>query len=53
MILVLIGIFAYQINEFINTKFAASLSVGTISAINYASRLYLLPVGVFGVSLLL
>lgn len=51
MIPALVGIFAYQINELINTKFAASLSVGTISAINYASRLYLLPVGVFGVSL--
>lgn len=51
MIPALIGIFAYQINEIINTNFAAYLEIGTISAINYASRLYLLPVGVFGVSL--
>lgn len=47
----LIGIFAYQINEFIDTNFASYLQIGTISAINYASRLYLLPVGVFAVSL--
>lgn len=47
----LIGIFAYQINEFIDTSFAASLQIGTISYINYASRLYLLPVGVFAISL--
>ncbi|WP_277284570.1 murein biosynthesis integral membrane protein MurJ [Sneathia sanguinegens] len=47
----LIGIFGYQINELIDTNFAAFLKVGTISAINYASRLYLLPVGVFAISL--
>lgn len=47
----LIGIFGYQINELVDTNFAAFLKVGTISAINYASRLYLLPVGVFAISL--
>lgn len=47
----LIGIFGYQVNELIDTNFAAYLKVGTISAINYASRLYLLPVGVFAISL--
>ena len=47
----LIGIFGYQINELVDTNFAAYLKVGTISAINYASRLYLLPVGVFAISL--
>lgn len=51
MIPTLIGIFAYQINEIVDTNFAAYLKVGTISAINYASRLYLLPVGIFAVSL--
>ena len=51
MLPTLIGIFGYQINEIIDTNFAASLKVGTISAINYASRLYLLPVGIFAVSL--
>lgn len=47
----LIGIFGYQINELVDTAFAGSLKLGTISAINYASRLYLLPIGVFAISL--
>lgn len=51
MVPTLIGIFGYQINELIDTRFASSLKVGTISAINYASRLYLLPIGVFAISL--
>lgn len=51
MIPTLIGIFGYQINELVDTSFAGALPIGTISAINYASRLYLLPVGVFAVSL--
>lgn len=51
MIPTLIGLFAYQINEIIDTSFAASLEIGTISSINYASRLYLLPIGVFAISL--
>lgn len=51
MLPTLVGIFAYQINELIDTSFAALLTEGTISAINYASRLYLLPIGVFAISL--
>lgn len=51
MIPTLVGIFAYQINEMVDTNFASSLKIGTISAINYASRLYLLPVGIFAISL--
>ncbi|WP_306459965.1 lipid II flippase MurJ, partial [Caviibacter abscessus] len=51
MIPTLIGIFGYQINEIVDTNFASSLKIGTISAINYASRLYLLPVGIFAISL--
>ena len=51
MIPTLIGIFGYQINELVDTRFAGSLKIGTISAINYASRLYLLPIGVFAISL--
>lgn len=47
----LFGIFGYQINEIIDNRFATSLPVGTVSAINYASRIYLLPVGVFAISL--
>ncbi|NYV27370.1 murein biosynthesis integral membrane protein MurJ [Streptobacillus felis] len=51
MVPTLIGIFGYQINELVDTAFAGSLKLGTISAINYASRLYLLPIGVFAISL--
>ncbi|VWL85471.1 murein biosynthesis integral membrane protein MurJ [Oceanivirga miroungae] len=50
MLPTIIGIFAYQVNEIVDTNFAARLEGGTISAINYASRLYLLPVGIFAVS---
>lgn len=51
MLPTLVGIFGYQINELVDTRFAGSLKIGTISAINYASRLYLLPIGVFAISL--
>ena len=51
MIPTLIGIFGYQINEIIDNRFATALSEGTSSALKYASRLYLLPIGVFAISL--
>ena len=51
MIPTLVGIFGYQINEIIDNRFATMLSSGTASALNYASRLYLLPIGVFAISL--
>lgn len=51
MIPTLIGIFGYQINEMVDTRFAAMLDAGTVSALSYASRLYLLPIGVFAISL--
>ena len=51
MIPTLIGIFGYQINEIADNNFATRLSAGTASALNYASRLYLLPIGVFAISL--
>ena len=51
MIPTLIGIFGYQINEIIDNRFATMLPAGTASALNYASRLYLLPIGVFAISL--
>ena len=47
----LIGIFGFQINEFVSLNFAGLLGNGVISAMNYASRLYLLPIGVFAISL--
>lgn len=51
MIPTLIGIFGYQINEIVDNRFATMLPAGTASALNYASRLYLLPIGVFAISL--
>ncbi|RRD40912.1 murein biosynthesis integral membrane protein MurJ [Leptotrichia sp. OH3620_COT-345] len=51
MIPTLIGIFGYQINEIVDNRFATTLPPGTASALNYASRLYLLPIGVFAISL--
>lgn len=51
MIPTLIGIFGYQINEIVDNRFATKLVAGTASALNYASRLYLLPIGVFAISL--
>ena len=51
MVPTLIGIFGYQINEIVDNRFATMLPAGTASALNYASRLYLLPIGVFAISL--
>ena len=51
MVATLIGIFGYQINEIVDNRFATMLPAGTASALNYASRLYLLPIGVFAISL--
>ena len=51
MVPTLIGIFGYQINEIVDNRFATMLPAGTVSALNYASRLYLLPIGVFAISL--
>ena len=51
MVPTLIGIFGYHINEIVDNRFATMLPAGTASALNYASRLYLLPIGVFAISL--
>lgn len=47
----IIGLAALQINIFINTYFASSQTEGSLSWLNYAFRLFQLPVGVFGVAL--
>lgn len=46
----LIGVFARQVNSVIDQFFASFLLIGTITALENASRIYLLPVGVFGIS---
>ncbi|MCK4838922.1 MAG: murein biosynthesis integral membrane protein MurJ [Desulfobulbaceae bacterium] len=45
------GLAALQINVFINSFFASSLQEGSLSWLNYAFRLFMLPVGVFGVAI--
>ena len=51
MIPATIGLSATQINNFINTNFAASCSQGSVSWLNFAFRLVQLPIGVFGVAM--
>ncbi|WP_022819331.1 murein biosynthesis integral membrane protein MurJ [Fusobacterium russii] len=47
----LVGVFARQVNSVVDQFFASFLFTGTITALENASRIYLLPVGVFGVSI--
>jgi putative peptidoglycan lipid II flippase len=45
------GVAAVQINVFINTRFAAGLGDGPVAHLEYAFRVFFLPIGVFGVAL--
>ena len=47
----LVGIVARQVNTIVDQIFASYLQVGGVTALENATRLYLLPVGVFGVSI--
>lgn len=47
----LVGIFARQINTMVDQFFASFLSEGGITALENATRIYLLPIGVFAVTL--
>jgi len=47
----LVGVFAQQLNTIVNQLFASFLSDGTVSALENATRVYQLPLGVFGVSI--
>lgn len=51
MIPVMIGMFGVQINEIVDNRYATMLPVGTVSALNYAIRLYFLPLSLFAISL--
>jgi putative peptidoglycan lipid II flippase len=44
------GLAALQVNVFINNFFASSLQEGSLSWLNYSFRLFMFPVGVFGVA---
>lgn len=52
MLPAVVGLSATQINIFINTFYATSCGQGSVSWLNYAYRLFHLPVGLFGVGLM-
>ncbi|MBZ4684000.1 MAG: putative peptidoglycan lipid flippase [Fusobacteriaceae bacterium] len=47
----LVGIFARQINSIFDVYFASSLKSGSVTALENATRIYNLPLGVFAISL--
>jgi putative peptidoglycan lipid II flippase len=47
-----VGLSATQFNIFINTFYASSCAQGSVSWLNYAYRLFHLPMGLFGVALM-
>lgn len=51
LIPMLVGVFARQVNTIVDQFFASFLVAGSITALENASRIYLLPVGVFGVTI--
>ncbi|MBU0485237.1 MAG: murein biosynthesis integral membrane protein MurJ [Proteobacteria bacterium] len=51
MVPALIGLAPLQVNVLVNTYFASSLAEGSLSWLNYAFRLFWLPVGLFGVAM--
>jgi putative peptidoglycan lipid II flippase len=51
MIPAIVGLSALQLNVFINTFYASSLQEGSLSWLSYAFRLFMFPVGVFGVAI--
>lgn len=53
MLPAVVGLSATQINIFINTFYAASCAQGSLSWLNYAYRLFHLPMGLFGVALMI
>jgi putative peptidoglycan lipid II flippase len=46
----IIGLAAVQVNVFVNTQFASALKDGSNAILNYAFRLFYLPIGIFGVA---
>jgi len=51
MIPMLLGIFARQINSIVDQFFASHLASGGVSALENATRVFNLPLGVFGISI--
>jgi putative peptidoglycan lipid II flippase len=46
-----VGLAAVNVNVFVNTQFASKLGDGPVSYLNFAFRLFYLPIGIFGVAL--
>lgn len=51
MLPAVVGVAAVQLNVFVNTRFAASLGDGPVAQLEYAFRIFFLPIGMFGVAL--
>ncbi|MBK9753904.1 MAG: murein biosynthesis integral membrane protein MurJ [Nannocystis sp.] len=51
MLPAVVGVAAIQVNIFVNTRFAASLGDGPVAQLEYAFRIFYLPIGMFGVAL--
>jgi len=51
MLPAVLGLGAVQINIFVNSIYASQLGDGPVSWLDYAFRLYYLPIGLFGVAL--
>lgn len=47
----LVGVAAVQLNLLVNTQFAGELGDGAVAQLQFAFRLFFLPLGVFGVAL--
>jgi len=47
----IVGLSATQINIFVNTNFASQCAEGSVAWLNYAFRLIMFPIGLFGVAL--
>lgn len=51
MVPVVIGLIAMQVNVLVDNKLASHLTPGSVSALQYANRLFQLPLGLFAVAI--
>ncbi|MFP3952764.1 MAG: murein biosynthesis integral membrane protein MurJ [Candidatus Acetothermia bacterium] len=51
MLPVVIGLIAMQVNVLVDNKLASHLTAGSVSALQYANRLFQLPLGLFAVAI--
>jgi len=48
---VIISLAAVDINTIVDTRFASSLATGSVASLGYAQRLWMLPLGVFAITI--